>query len=98
LAALICWTAFYSFGATWDFRSLRGDAKANHGGSHIPAPRTSSRSLRHILPDREKINRYIGAGQDGKAAKVQLQSLLILEVLAIYLQKALAVFPGGVDR
>jgi len=80
------------------FSIFERGCQANHGGSHIPAPRTSSRSLRHILPDREKINRYIGAGQDGKAAKVQLQSLLILEVLAIYLQKALAVFPGGVDR
>jgi len=48
--------------------------------------------------DREKINRYARQGKMARQQRPQLQSLLISEVAAIYLQKALAVFPGGVDR
>ncbi|HPM26163.1 MAG TPA: hypothetical protein PLD96_02380, partial [Methanothrix sp.] len=48
--------------------------------------------------DREKINHYAGQVKMAIKQRPRLQSLLILEVARIYLQKALAVFPGGVDR
>ena len=48
--------------------------------------------------DREKINLYARQVKMVRQQRPQLQSLLILEVGAIYLQKALAVFPGGFDR
>ena len=48
--------------------------------------------------DREKINLYARQVKTVRQQKPQLQSLLILKVAAVYLQKALAIFPGGVDR
>ena len=48
--------------------------------------------------DRKKIKRYARQVKMVRQQRPQLQSLLILEVAAVYLQKALAVFPGGVDR
>ena len=48
--------------------------------------------------DREKIKHYAGQVKIARKQRPPLQSLLILEVAGIYLQKALAIFPGGVDR
>ena len=48
--------------------------------------------------DREKIKHYAGQVKMARKQRPPLQSLLILEVAGIYLQKALAIFPGGVDR
>ena len=48
--------------------------------------------------DRAKIDHYAGPVKVARKQRPQLQSLLILEVAAVYQQKALAIFPGGVDR